>query len=309
MRNIGIASFFSTDGLVRAFAWLIRVGCIVVVLLVAADAVWYFMIGPVDRTKASTAQEVATQSAPKIDTARLLATELFGSSEAAEDVSSLAELQETTLSLTLEGTVVATDDQSHSIAFISNRNQRGGPREYRIGDTVASFSEIAEIHPRTVVIARAGERELLTFDGDQVFSEHPDLMNQPLAPATELNRPNATEPRPATGGLTPQQQIRSVSEINPTLIKEATLEDLAPLGLTTIQTNEGAMLALADSAGSSPLARLGLQPGDVVVSVNGYSYDALRSDELLAHEVLGESTARLEINRSGRAFYLTVPLP
>ena len=81
-----------------------------------------------------------------------------------------------------------------------------------------------------------------------------------------------------------------------------------PSGSET-QTVDGAMLAITDSSGNSPLARLGMQPGDVVLSVNGHSLDALRSDEKLIEEVRDADTARLEIKRAGRKFFLTVPIP
>ena len=112
-----------------------------------------------------------TSQVRKVNTARILATELFGSSDSTEELASIEDLQETTLSLTLEGTFVSSEGRSHSVAFISNRDSRGTAREYRVGDSVASYAAIEEIHPRFVVIARAGERELLTFEVDRVLSD------------------------------------------------------------------------------------------------------------------------------------------
>ena len=300
MRNIAFATRFTSVGLISTLAWIVRLGCIAAVLLVAADAIWYFVVGPTERTEASAFTQSPNSQGREVNTARILATELFGSSDTVQDTASIENLQETTLSLTLEGTFVSSDDRSYSIAFISNRDSRANAREYRIGDAVASFAEIEEIHPRFVVIARAGERELLTFEVDQVLSELPQQ--------TKL-RPNSGNLQPSNAIQTPLLQTPTVRELDPKRLQEATIDDLKTLGLTEIQTGDGAMLAITDSAGTSTLARLGMQPGDIVLSVNGHSLDALRSDEKLIEEVHDASTARLGIKRADRTFYLTVPIP
>ncbi|MCY4129458.1 MAG: hypothetical protein OXG15_09505 [Gammaproteobacteria bacterium] len=300
MRNIGFATRFTSVGLVSTLAWLVRLGCIAAVLLVTADAIWYFVVGPTERTDALTPSQGTRPQVREVNTARILATELFGSSDGAQESDSLANLQETTLSLTLEGTYVATDDRSQSIAFISNRDSRAAAREYRIGDAVASFAEIEEIHPRFVVISRAGERELLTFEIDRVFSE------PPLDARTESS---VGTRQPTDPMQTPLLQTPSVRELDPKRLQATTIEDLKTLGLTEIQTGDGAMLAITDSSGTSPLARLGMRPGDIVLSVNGHSLDALRSDEKLIEKVRDSNTARLGIKRADRTFFLTVPIP
>ena len=99
-----------------------------------------------------------------------------------------------------------------------------------------------------------------------------------------------------------------MSELDPKRIQEVTIDELKTLGLKEIQTGDGAMLAISDSSDSSPLARLGMQPGDIVLSVNGHSLDQLRSDERLVEEVRDSTTARLGIKRADRTFFLTVPI-
>ena len=299
MRNIGFAPRFNSVGLISTLSWVVRLGCIAALLLVTADAIWYFVVGPTERSDASTLTQSASPQIREVNTERILATELFGFSDADQAPASIANLQETTLSLTLEGTFVSSDDQSHSSAFISNRDSRSSAREYRVGDAVASFAEIEEIHPRFVVISRAGERELLTFEVDRVFSE---------SPLAEIQQPSTNNQQSASSAQTPLLQTPSVRELDPKRLQEATIDELKTLGLTETQTVDGAMLAITDSSGTSPLARLGMQPGDIVLSVNGHSLDALRGDENLIEEVRDADTARLEIKRAGRTFYLTVPI-
>ncbi len=299
MRNIGFVTRLTSVGLISTLAWFIRLACIGAVLFVAADAIWYFVVGPTDRSDTSMFTQSTDPQVRKVNTASILATELFGTSDLAQNQPSLENLQETTLNLTLEGTFVASDDRSHSTAFISNRDSRGIAREYRVGDTVASFAEIAEIHPRFVVISRAGEHELLTFEIDRVFSEPPRRVTS--------NPSNRTQPS-TSPVQTPLLQAPSVRNLDPKRLQEAAIDELKTLGLTEIQTGEGSMLAIADSSGTSPLTRLGMQPGDVVLTVNGHSLDELRSDEKLIEQVRDSSTARLGIKRANRTFYLTVPI-
>ncbi len=300
MRNIAFAPRFTSVGLISTITWAVRLGCIALVLLVAADAIWYFVVGPTERTESSTLNLSANSQVREVNTARILATDLFGSSDIVQDPASLENLQETTLSLTLEGTIVSSDDRSFSSAYISNRDSRASAREYRTGDAVASFAQIEEIHPRFVVISRAGERELLTFEVDRVLSEPP--------PNTKP-QPNTGNPPQTNATQIPLLETPTVRELDPKRLQEATIDDLKTLGLTEIQTGDGAMLAITDSSSTSPLARLGMQPGDIVLSVNGHSLDALRNDEKLISTVRDSSTARLGIKRADRTFYLTVPIP
>ena len=300
MRNIAFATRFNGVGLTSALNWLVRLGCIAVVLLVAADAIWYFVVGPSERTNASVSTQGTSSQIREVNTARILATELFGSSESSQDLSSIENLQETTLSLTLEGTFVASDNQSHSSALISNRDTRASARLYRVGDAVASFAEIEEIHTRFVVISRAGERELLTFEEDRALTEPPPV-TIPRSMSGNAQRSNSAQTSPMQSPL--------AGNLDPMRLQGATIEELKTLGLSEIQTANGAMLAITDSSSSSPLTRLGMQPGDVVLSVNGHSLDALRSDEKLIETIRDSSTARLGIKRADRTFFLTVPIP
>ncbi len=293
MRNLGFSARFSSVGFLTALAWVVRLACVVVVLVVIAGIVWDFVVEPTGYTSDSTRSSESTTQMRQVDIQKIVSAELFGSAELVEETLNVNDLQETSLNLTLEGTFVATDSQSHSIALIANRDRRGSTREYRRGDAIASFAEIVEIRPRFVVIARSGEREMLKFDEKSIFDE-----SQPSSSAQSLRATPSPHPSIDTGRRLQAERFQSMQ-----------IADLKPLGLTEIQTSEGPMLALADPSGTSHLARLGMLPGDVVASVNGHTLDSLRHDPDLAKQVLNADEARLEIRRAGRQFYLTVPMP
>ena len=50
------------------------------------------------------------------------------------------------------------------------------------------------------------------------------------------------------------------------------------------------------------LTQLGLQPGDVILSVNGQTLGNLNDDQMLLEQVTNSGQARLEIQRGNRRF-------
>ena len=63
------------------------------------------------------------------------------------------------------------------------------------------------------------------------------------------------------------------------------------------------------NASNSAVASAGLQPGDVVISVNGMPVGVAMNDARLFDQVRSAGRARVEVEREGRRFFLTVPIP
>ena len=57
------------------------------------------------------------------------------------------------------------------------------------------------------------------------------------------------------------------------------------------------------------IRQAGLQPGDVVLSVNGKAVGVASSDGALIDQVMNSSRVRAEVQRGNRRFFLTVPVP
>ena len=66
---------------------------------------------------------------------------------------------------------------------------------------------------------------------------------------------------------------------------------------------------VGSNASNSTVAGAGLQPGDVVVSVNGMPVGVAMNDARLFDQVRSAGRARVEVERNGRRFFLTVPIP
>lgn len=310
MSIFGFSNLSGLPALMSTLLWVVRLGCLAAVLYVLVDAVWYFVAGPKDQSVSSRYAVVSEFQHTPIDTSKITSTELFGKTEEIDQREPLEALQTTTLNLTLEGTFVADDDATHSVALISSRSSRDEVREYREGDAVASFAELETIHPRFVVISRGGERERLAFDSEDILSESakPEVKQQSpreARPATTSQRPRS--PRTSLSNFDQRSNVRGDAEMP--LPSDFSFDELMSLGLAEIQTANGAALKISNSSESSPLSRLGMQPGDLVMSVNGHPVEAFRQDEQLAQKVANSGVARLEIQRGGRQFFLSVPIP
>ena len=73
---------------------------------------------------------------------------------------------------------------------------------------------------------------------------------------------------------------------------------LKQLGLETSANGSGYKI----SNSGSMLTQLGLQPGDIILSVNGQTLGNLDDDQMLLEQVTNSGQARLEIQRGNRRF-------
>ncbi len=83
---------------------------------------------------------------------------------------------------------------------------------------------------------------------------------------------------------------------------------LQELGLSPVSDTDSKGYRLDNLANSPYLNRTGLQPGDVVVSVNGRPVGNVSSDQLELDGLLAQGSARLEVQRGSRRFYVTASL-
>ncbi len=83
---------------------------------------------------------------------------------------------------------------------------------------------------------------------------------------------------------------------------------LNSLGVAPVASG-GAQGYRVDSLASSPyLAQTGLQPGDVVLSVNGRPVGDVQQDQAQIDNIVAQGSARLEVQRGTRRFFVTASL-
>ena len=59
---------------------------------------------------------------------------------------------------------------------------------------------------------------------------------------------------------------------------------------------------------SNSFSRTGLQPGDLILSLNGLAVGDLNADQLAMQELLAAGEVRIEVQRGERRFFLTAAL-
>ena len=83
---------------------------------------------------------------------------------------------------------------------------------------------------------------------------------------------------------------------------EGTLDELG------LAAADGGGYVLGSNAQSPYLKRTGLQPGDRIMSVNGRPVGDIQSDRLELQNVLAQGSARIEVVRGSRRFFVTVAI-
>lgn len=235
-------------------------------------------------------------------------------------------LAETRLNLELVGVFAAsTDDPEDSAALISEK--RGTAKLFRINERVPGNATLVEVFADSVVLERSGKRELLRFPTTKnnfTPQEEPGrtIINPALSRSltalegsqitgassntTRIER--AAAENPATTGRNTQQSVRQVIASYQGRLENDAEGTLAELGIKPISTEVAGGYRLGSLASHPALKQTGLQPGDILLSVNNRAIGNVAEDKLEFENVLAQGSARLEIKRGSRNFFITVSL-
>jgi type II secretion system protein C len=212
-------------------------------------------------------------------------------------------LPETTLELELLGCVASATPQT-AFAVIRDKKSRAEDT-YGVGDSIVAGVRLEDVRENEVVISRMGQREVLAMSFSEKSSARPDFnMFGSTRPA---GFPSPLEfPSPPAASDT---AIRVVNENLRYINRAKLMEDVGSnLGQVVNQlrtspnvVDNKPMGVKVDQVGSDPiLSQSGLQPGDIVKSVNGIRVNSL--DDLLAQNDRLQSAPeiRVVVERDGR---------
>ena len=243
--------------------------------------------------------------------------ELFGKPEALS-VPKAIDAPATKLNLELQG-VFISDVDTLSTAIIAEKNKSG--ELYQIGDRLPGNATLAAVHHEHVLIRRGTRMEKLMFSDSkfQLTSTRSDSRStRPslTGPTGEYNRQTdiekirdrirrkSTGPAMERGSTSARQSMQRYKE---RLTKDPS-GTLSELGISPVEEGQSKGYRVGDQAGST-LKQSGLQPGDVILSVNGRPIGVAANDSALMEQVMASSRVRVEVQRGSRRFYLTVPVP
>jgi len=285
-------------------ATLVLIAAIAVSL---ADGVWFFLGGAETAVAAadpSRGRPRPPETAAGFDAERLASLNLFGTPEAEQASLAGVEAPETRLQLELKGVFLARTEQGGpSGAIIAARDQAG--QLYRVGDTLPGNARLAAVFANRVLLRRSGSLEALRFDDEALAA---GFVSTGPAPATASQAAPAREAPSAPVEDAAGDTLRARMQRYEHRLEEAPAETLSELGVEPVESASGSGYRLGSKVPEAALARMGLRPGDVVLSVNGEPLGDPGSDRQRLSQVLEEGAARLEIQRGDRRFFVTTRL-
>lgn len=277
-----------------------------------ATGIWSFFETPVS--------PVADRPATSVDTSKsrapanvnwILSKHLFGEAGSApvDQGDSGEPAVQTRLPLELQSVFVA-DEASASAAIVAQRGKPG--KLYAIGDNLPGNAKLVEVATDRIILRRAGVRETLMFPkgGTQLVAspveprqDQPTTAPEVRSDSQQRRQTSATSPRRGE----PQEAADVVEQYQSRLSEDAQ-GTLNELGIESVEATEAAGYRISDVSSSPYLRQTGLQPGDVVLSVNGRPVGDIQQDRLELENIMAQGSARIEVQRGTRRFFITASL-
>ncbi|MGD8417252.1 MAG: type II secretion system protein N [Pseudomonadales bacterium] len=298
--------------LVEPARWIVIAG----IAFTLANAVLFFVSPPEGSSISGAGARApvgdANPPAP-VSINAILARNLFGEAAAGPAVvDNTIPAVETRLPLELEAVFVSEGSEA-SAAIVAQKGKAG--ELYAVGDSLPGNAELLEVHADHIVLRRAGARETLYFPqvarSDSLIGpvEEPDLSTQsydePTYEEPAYEDQAYEEPTYEDDAATPRDFVETYRD----RIDADPQGALQEMGITPVAEGETQGYRLDDVAASSPyLSQTGLQPGDVVLSVNGQPVGNIEQDRRQIDNILAQGSARIEVQRGTRRFFVTASL-
>lgn len=287
--------------------WLIVAG----IAYTLATTIWVFFETPVAQTGAAAnaaGSNASSAQRPVVNVNAILGKHLFGEAGAiAPKVDDDEPAVETTLPLELQSVFIA-DDPQFSAAIVAQKGKPG--LLYQVSEKLPGNAELVEVVSDRIILRRGGKRETLLFP-----KSRNEFQVQAVAEEAAGLSPEArTTQRPpnSTPASQRRQGVAQINEDGPDLeeMRERLSEDAnSALDEMGIEANEGGGYKIGDLAQSPYLRKTGLQAGDVILSVNGRPVGNIQSDQLEIDNILAQGSARIEVQRGTRRFFITASIP
>jgi len=274
--------------------------------LLAALALWLLVrllwaLLPSDDVALGAAALPAPATAASVPTRSIAQWHLFGNSPVQASAAG------TTTSLVLRGTLAEADPKA-GLAVIADAGN--GERSWRVGEDVAAGVRLVAVYADRVVVARAGgAEETLKLLRDTNLAPADIVRPTPASAtggATSAARGAATA-TPATASVsvkappTWQQTVDRLRQNPAELMKRVQVVPVLDGGkLSGVRLSTGADVAL--------LNQIGLQPGDIVTSVNGTPIDSIERGQQIMSSLGNASSVRVTVLREGKPTEVTVGL-
>lgn len=311
-----------TEKLVEPAKLLLVVG----IAGVCAQATWLLLLGPLPQPDAqAVGAALNTAAAPlslRLSGDEIAGLHLFGQATKVAAGPRLPEnAPETRQPLELEGIFMSDVDPKFSTAIIAERNKPGMP--YQVGDLVRPNLELAAVRPTHVILKQGTRFETLSFSDEEESGIEVTPSRAATSSRSRLGRAQRLLPEDdaadedmeaaddAGADVADTEQITSPGDFLDAYrarLDEDPEGTLSSLGIEPVAPNSSEGYRLANVASNPYLSQAGLQPGDVIVSVNGLPVGDIQSDRQQIDNVIAAGSARIEIVRGSRRFFVTASL-
>ena len=277
---------------------------------------WYVVSGPTPLALADDKPKAGVGTKPALAVTEIAARNLFGKAKDTSATQAVVDAPETRLHLTLEG-VFQADKPEDSAAIIAEPNKPG--ELILVGGKLPGNATLAEVHADRIVLRRGTVPETLRFsDQPPMFTSTPrddvpipepsDTGNEEGAQPPEPTNDAPDVPAEAAADPNSSASLGSVVESYREKLQQDPAGTLNSLGVAPVSSSGAQGYRLDNIANSPYLAQTGLQPGDVVLSVNGRPVGDVQSDQAEMANIIAQGSARLEVQRGSRRFFVTASL-
>lgn len=276
-----LQSLSAQQWLERATRTLPKALSVVLIVAIAWQLVQltWLLLEPAPDTDAGPIEASTTTSArPKgVDVQQIVNAKLFGTAQSAAPVAGPA--PETQLNLVLSA-VFASADPDKGLAIIGESAQQ--TKVYSVGDSIRSGTRLHAVYPDRVILDRGGALETLALPKRNLVA----MAARPAPP-----------PRQANPVI---ENLRRVAETNPTAFAEIVRPQ--PVFANGVQRG----YRVYPGRNRQQFAKLGLQPGDLVLAINGTPLDDPQRGMEIFNTISTSDRVQLTVERNGQSQDLTL---
>ena len=272
-------------------------------IYLVVENVFFYLDADLAATISDPSESVQDVATAVTNTGPSLATrQLFGSVDDNQPEQVIS-APTTRLNLELQG-VFLSDVASTSSAIVAERGKDG--KLYLVGDKLPGNSVLHSVESDHILLRRGARLEKLLFITKRLnikASSTASTGAKDRGGKTATNtrqRSQAPQPSSSSAESAILSEVRDRLQRNPqAVLKEYGLSAVAP----------GSSQGYKVDTAHPTLNNTGLQPGDRVVSVNGAPLGIAMNDARLIDQARAAGRVRVEVERGGRRFFVTIPIP
>lgn len=219
----------------------------------------------------------------------LSSAHLFGNAETKTAAVSTDKLPETKLNLVLKGVLAAATPEIASAIIAQGKN--GKEEIYGIDDKIPGGITLKEIHPEHIILERQGRLETLLLEKSK-GADQTSTRNMSRSSASTIS----------TASSQKLKDIRSDIIKNPAAFRKH--------ALPVVVRENGKQIGyrLQAQQNSDLLTQAGLEPSDVITSINGIKLDDMKNSISALSALRSANNVNITVKRNGAEIPLNIQL-